>query len=52
MMPMMSWMSFAAWFTLLLVLLTVAGIGALIAFLLAQHSGTQHGGTQHGGTQR
>jgi hypothetical protein len=39
MMPMMSWMSFTAWFTLLVVLLFVAGLGALIAVLVTRHSG-------------
>jgi len=48
MMPMISWMSFMAWFTVLIVLLFVAGLGALIALLLAQ----QHSGNQHSGTQR
>ena len=52
MMPMMSWMSFTAWFTVLIVLLFGAGLGALIALLLAQHSENQHTGTQHSGTQR
>jgi hypothetical protein len=39
MMPMMSWMSFMWWFTLLIGLLFVAGVGALVALLLAQHGG-------------
>jgi len=37
MMPMMSWMSVMAWFTLLGVLLLVAGMGAIVAYLVSQH---------------
>lgn len=37
MMPMMSWMSVMAWFTLLGVLLLVAGVGAIVAYLVSQH---------------
>ena len=37
MMPVMSWMSFMAWFTMLIALLFVAGIGALVAVLVTRH---------------
>jgi hypothetical protein len=37
MMPMMSWMSVMAWFTLLGVLLLALGVGAVVAYLVSQH---------------
>jgi hypothetical protein len=39
MMPMMSWMSFPAWFMLLMVPLFVAGLGALVAVLVTRYGG-------------
>jgi hypothetical protein len=37
MMPMMSWMSAMAWFTVLGVLLLVVGVSAVVAYLVSQH---------------
>ncbi len=38
MMPIISWISFTTWFALLIVVLFVAGLGALVAVLLARQS--------------